>query len=307
MSAVTANGIKIEYEEMGPKDGPVILLVMGLAAQMTLWPQPLLKAFTDAGFRVVRFDNRDIGLTEKFHGRRVVHPMLQIAAKVIGVSNLAPYTLHDMVADAIGLLDALKIKKAHVVGASMGGMIAQLMAGTHPERVASLTSIMSGTNNPRLPRPSRETLSLLLAGGSPRGGASKEEILNRMIKVWDVIGTPESGADKAEFRKTLDAAVTRSYYPAGVRRQLAAIIATGDLRPYIRKIAAPTLVIHGSKDPLALVEAGIDSARNIKGARLEVIDGMGHDLPVKFLPRIGELIIAHARSAQATAAQSVAA
>ena len=198
-------------------------------------------------------------------------------------------------------------KKAHVVGASMGGMIAQLMAAKHPERVLSLTSIMSGTNNPRLPRPSRETLSLLMAGGSARGGKSKEEIVNRMMRVWDVIGTPESGSDKAEFRKTLDAAVTRSYYPAGVRRQLAAIIATGDLRPYIRKIAVPTLVIHGSRDPLALVEAGIDSARNIKGARLEIIDGMGHDLPVKFLPRIGELIIAHARSAQATAAQSVAA
>jgi pimeloyl-ACP methyl ester carboxylesterase len=307
MSAVTANGIRIEYEEMGPKDGPVILLIMGLAAQMTLWPQPLLKALTDGGFRVIRFDNRDIGLTEKFHGRRVVHPFVQIAAKAIGVSNLAPYTLHNMVADAIGLLDALKIKKAHVVGASMGGMIAQLMAATHPERALSLTSIMSGTNNPRLPRPSRETMSLLLAGGTRRGGASKEDILDRMMKVWDVIGTPESGADKAEFRKALDAAVTRSYYPAGIRRQLAAIIATGDLRPHIRKISAPTLVVHGSKDPLALVEAGIDSARNIKGARLEIIDGMGHDLPVKFLPRIAELIMAHARSAQATAAQSVAA
>ena len=305
MPAIAANGIKIEYDETGPKDGPVILLVMGLAAQMTLWPPAMLKAFADAGFRVVRFDNRDIGLTEKLHGRRVINPLFQLAAKAVGVSNFAPYTLHTMVADAVGLLDALKIEHAHVVGASMGGMIGQLLAATHPSRVLSLTSIMSGTNNPRLPRPRRETLSLLMAGG-PRGG-SKDEIVDRMIKVWNVIGTPESGADRAEFRKTLEAAVARSYYPAGVRRQLAAIIATGDLRPYIRKIIAPTLVIHGSKDPLALVEAGIVSARNIPGARLEIIDGMAHDLPAKFLPRINELIIGHVRSAQATAARSVAA
>lgn len=306
MPAIAANGIKIEYEEMGPKDGPVILMIMGLAAQMTLWPPAMLKAFTDVGFRVVRFDNRDIGLTEKLHGKRVVNPIVQIAAKQFGFGNFAPYTLHTMVSDAVGLLDALKIEHAHVVGASMGGMIGQLLAATHPKRVLSLTSIMSGTGNPRLPRPSRQTLSLLMAGGS--GSAkSKDEILARMMKVWDVIGTKDSGADKDEFRKTLEAAVTRSYYPAGIRRQLAAIIATGDMRPYIRKIAAPTLVIHGSKDPLALVEAGIDSARNIKGARLEIIDGMGHDLPAKFLPRINELIIGHAHSAQATAARSVAA
>ena len=162
---------------------------------------------------------------------------------------------------------------------------------------------MSSSNNPRLQRPRRETIAPLMAGG-PRGG-SKAEIVDRMIGVWNVIGTPQSGADKAEFRKTIEAAVERSYYPAGVRRQLAAIIATGDLRPYIRKIQAPTLVIHGSKDPLALVEAGIDSARNIPGARLEVIDGMGHDLPAKFLPRINEMIIGHMRSAQATAARSL--
>ena len=306
MPSIAANGIKIEYEEMGPKDGPVILLIMGLAAQMTLWPQAMLNALTGAGFRVVRFDNRDIGLTEKLHGKRVVNPLFQIAAKSFGLGNFAPYTLHTMVADAVGLLDALKIEHAHVVGASMGGMIAQLLAATHPKRVLSLTSIMSGTGNPRLPRPSRKTMSLLMAGRSRRG-SSKDEIVASMMQMWDVIGTPESGADKTEFRKTLDAAVTRSYYPAGVRRQLAAIIATGDLRPYIRKIAAPTLVIHGSQDPLALVEAGIDSARNIKGARLEIIDGMGHDLPAKFLPRINELIIGHAHAAQATAARSVAA
>jgi pimeloyl-ACP methyl ester carboxylesterase len=305
MPAIIANGIKIEVEETGSKDGPAILLIMGLAAQMTLWPPAMLKAFADAGFRVIRFDNRDIGLTEKLHGRRVVNPLFQIAAKALGVGNLAPYTLHTMVADAIGVLDALKIEHAHIVGASMGGMIAQLMAATHPKRILSLTSIMSGTNNPRLPRPRRETIAPLMAGG-PRGG-SKTEIVDRMVAIWNVIGTPESGADKAEFRKTLEATVDRSYYPAGVRRQLAAIIATGDLRPYIRKITAPTLVIHGSKDPLALVEAGIDSARNISGARLEIIDGMGHDLPAKFLPRINDLIIGHARSAQATAARSVAA
>src|SRR6185436_18393531 len=132
MPAIVANGIKIEYEEMGPKDGPVILLIMGLAAQMTLWPPAMLNALTGAGFRVVRFDNRDIGLTQKLHGKRVVYPIVQIAAKQFGFGNLAPYTLHTMVSDAVGLLDALKIEHAHVVGASMVGMIAQLLTAKHP-------------------------------------------------------------------------------------------------------------------------------------------------------------------------------
>ncbi len=303
MPQIKANNLTIEYEDAGPKDGPVLLLIMGLAAQMTFWPDTLIKSFTDAGFRVIRFDNRDIGLTSKLHGKRAPNPLAQAAARFVGLNGFAPYTLHDMVADTVGLLDALKIKKAHLVGVSMGGMIAQLMSATHPQRVASLTSIMSGTLNPRLPGPSpRITVPLFLSG--PKG-KSRDALIKRAIEMWSLIRT--EGDDHSELEAKLAAGFDRSYYPAGVRRQLAAIIATGDLRPHIRKIEAPTLVIHGSKDPLAPLEGGKDSARNIKNARLEIIEGMAHDLPKKFLPRIAALIVDHARQAQKAAAKSLAA
>ncbi len=302
MPQVKANNLTIEYEDIGPKDGPVILLVMGLAAQMTFWPDAMLKGLTDAGFRVVRFDNRDIGLTSKLHGKRAPNPIVQTAARIIGFSGLAPYTLHDMVADTVGLMDALKIKKAHIVGVSMGGMIAQLMAGTHQNRVASLTSIMSGTLNPRLPGPSaRVTVPLFLNRPT---ATTRDALIKRAVDMWSLIRT--EGDDHSENEAKLAHAFDRSYYPAGVRRQLAAIIATGDLRPHVRKITAPALVIHGSKDPLAPLEGGKDSARNIKGARLEIIEGMAHDLPKKFLPRITALIVDHAKTAEKAVAKRAA-
>lgn len=302
MPQVKANNLTIEYEDMGPKDGPVLLLVMGLAAQMTFWPDAMLKALTDAGFRVVRFDNRDIGLTSKLHGKSAPNPIVQTAARLIGFSGLAPYTLHDMVADTVGLMDALKIKKAHLVGVSMGGMISQLMAGTHPNRVASLTSIMSGTLNPRIGGPSpRITVPLFLNRAKAN---TRDEIIQRSIAMFSLIKT--EGDDISEIEKKLETAFDRSYYPAGIRRQLAAIIATGDLRPHVRKITAPTLVIHGSKDPLAPLEGGKDSARNIAGSRLEIIEGMAHDLPKKFLPRITALIVDHAKSAEKAVAKRAA-
>jgi pimeloyl-ACP methyl ester carboxylesterase len=302
MPQVKANNITIEYEDMGPKDGPVILLVMGLAAQMTFWPDALLKAFTGAGFRVIRFDNRDIGLSGKLHGKNAPNPIVQSAARLIGIKGMAPYTLHDMVADTVGLLDALKIKRAHFVGVSMGGMISQLLSGTHPTRVASLTSIMSGTLNPRVGGPSpRITVPLFLNRAK---ATSRDEIIKRTIEMWSLIRTESD--DHAEFEAKIAHGFDRSYYPAGVRRQLAAIIATGDLRPHLKKITAPTLVIHGSKDPLAPLEGGKDSARNIKGARLEIIEGMAHDLPKKFLPRISSLIVDHVKAAEKGAAKKAA-
>jgi pimeloyl-ACP methyl ester carboxylesterase len=303
MPQVKANNLTIEYEDIGPKDGPVLLLIMGLAAQMTFWPDAMLKAFTDAGFRVVRFDNRDIGLTSKLHGKRAPNPIAQAAATFIGLGgSMAPYKLHDMVEDTVGLMDALKIKRAHIVGVSMGGMIGQLMTALHPDRVASLTSIMSGTLNPRLPGPSTKvTVPLFLS--RPKG-KSRDALIDRTMELFSLIRT--EGDDHGEFRAKIEQGFDRSYYPSGVRRQLAAIIATGDLRPHIRKIKAPTLVIHGSKDPLAPVEAGRDSARNIPGARLEIIEGMAHDLPKKFLPRLIALIVDHAKAAEKNAAKLAA-
>lgn len=295
MPQVPANKIMIEYEETGPKDGPVVVLIMGLAAQMTFWPEALIKSLADAGYRVIRFDNRDIGLSSKIHGKAAPHPVTQVAARFVGIRRLAPYTLTDMVSDTIGLLDTLKIKKAHFVGVSMGGMIGQLLAGTHQNRVLSLTSIMSGTLNPLLPGPSPKVVMPLFL--SKPKEKSREALIQRAISMWSLIRTPDADDDHSELKMKIASGFDRSYYPSGVRRQLAAIIATGDLRPHIRKITAPTLIIHGSKDPLASVAGGKDSARNIKGAKLEIIEGMAHDLPKKFLPRITSLILDHMKSA----------
>ncbi|MCE9523289.1 MAG: alpha/beta hydrolase [Alphaproteobacteria bacterium] len=305
MPQVQANHLTIEYEDFGPKNGPVVLLIMGLAAQMTFWPDAMIKSFVEAGFRVVRFDNRDIGLTSKVHGKRAPHPIAHVAARFVGIKGLAPYTLHDMVADTVGLMDALQIKKAHLVGVSMGGMISQLMSGTRPERVASLTSIMSGTLNPRLPGPSTRIASALFLS-RPKGN-SRDELIARAIEMYSLIRTNDPDDDHAELKAKITQGFDRSYYPSGVRRQLAAIIATGDLRPHLKNVTAPTLVIHGAQDPLASVEGGKDSARNIKGAQLEIIDGMAHDLPKKQLPKITQLIITHVKSAEANAAKSKAA
>jgi len=304
MPQVTANGLMIEYAEHGPKDGPAIMMIMGLAGQMTFWPDALVAELASAGFRVVTFDNRDIGLTSKVHGARVPHPVAQIAARVIG-RNLAPYTLHDMVNDTLDLMDALEIRKAHIVGVSMGGMIGQLLSGTHTDRVISLTSIMSGTLNPLLPGPNlRVTGPLFLS--RPRD-KSRDALIERAIAMWSLIRTDDPADDHSELKNKITKGFDRSYYPSGVRRQLAAILATGDLRPYIRKITAPTLVIHGSKDPLAPLAGGRDSARNIRNARLEIIEGMAHDLPKKFLPRIAGLIIDHARTASENQSRTQAA
>lgn len=305
MPQVSANKLMIEYQEIGPKDGPAVLMIMGLAAQMTFWPDALIRNLADAGFRVITFDNRDIGLTTKLHGRNAPHPVAQVAARLIGMKRLAPYTLHDMVLDTTGLMDALKITKAHIVGVSMGGMIGQLLSGTHPDRVLSLTSIMSGTLNPLLPGPSPRLLAPLFL--SKPKDKSRQALIDRAIQMWSLIRTPDETDDHSELKLKIASGFDRSYYPAGVKRQLAAIIATGDLRPHIRKIKAPTLVIHGSRDPLAPLAGGRDSARNIPGARLEVIDGMAHDLPKKFLARIGGLIIDHVRTAPGRTSRPAAA
>lgn len=295
MPQLSANKLRIEYDEVGPREGPAVVMIMGLAAQMTFWPDALIKSLAGAGFRVITFDNRDIGLSSKVHGKNAPNPIAQVAARFVGIRGLAPYTLHDMVADTIGLMDALKIRKAHVIGVSMGGMIAQLLTATHGDRVLSLTSIMSGTLNPRLPGPSpRIAMPLFLSRPKDK---SRDALIDRAIQMWSLIRTPDPDDDHSELKTKIAIGFDRSYYPSGVRRQLAAIIATGDLRSFIRKIAAPTLVIHGSSDPLASVEGGRDSARNITGAKLEIIEGMAHDLPKKFLPRITSLIIDHMKSA----------
>ena len=292
MASASANGVELDYRFDGPANGPVILLIMGLAQQLTFWPDDFLAALNAAGYRTLRFDNRDIGHSRKFEGKRAPNPMVQLAARLAGVRGLAPYSLEDMARDTIGLLDALEIENADIVGVSMGGMIAQVLAAKYPARVKRLAIIMSSTNTPRLPRARAEIARALMA--RPANIATKEQALERAMYLWNLIGTKNSGASEEELRARLAASYERSHYPAGARRQLAAIIETGDLRKdFTRKIAAPTLVIHGSEDPLAPPAGGIDIFKNIKGADLEIVEGMGHDIPKKFRARIAARIAGH--------------
>ncbi|MGN3974942.1 alpha/beta fold hydrolase [Tsuneonella sp. SYSU-LHT278] len=296
MPQIEANGITLEYDEHGDPSAPPLLLVMGLGAQMTLWPTELVEALVARGFRVIRYDNRDIGLSHKFEGARAPGMLGLLLLSRFGFRPRVPYTLADMANDGIGLLDALGIDRAHVVGASMGGMIAQHMAFSHPERVISLTSIMSTTGNRKLPGGTKEAISVLT-----RRPASMEEdvLVEHGVKVAHAIGSPGYRPDPDAVRERSRALIRRSFYPAGMPRQFAAIVADGDRRERLRSVRAPTLVIHGEADPLVPVEGGKDTARHIPDAKLKTIPGMGHDLPLALVDEIADAVAEHAREAQA--------
>ena len=293
MPQITANGIEIEYEAHGDPAHPPLLLVMGLGAQMTLWPIELIDALTARGYYVIRYDNRDIGLSEKF-GHAGVPDVRKVALmKLFGLRPKLAYRLADMAADAADLLRVLWIDKAHVVGASMGGMIVQLLAANHPEKVLSLTSVMSTTGNRRLPKPRPEALKALM--GRPPAEATLEQVVPIVINVSRAIGSPAYPAPEARLRERIERDFHRSFYPQGAARQLAAIIDDGDRRTRLKRIGAPSLVIHGIDDPLVPVEGGRDTAANIRGAKLHEIAGMGHDLPLELVEEISDVIAAHAK------------
>jgi pimeloyl-ACP methyl ester carboxylesterase len=295
MPQTTANGITIEYDEHGDKNAPPVLLVMGLGAQMTLWPQELVDALVERGFRVIRYDNRDIGLSHKMEGAKSPGIVKMMLLSRFGFKPKVPYTLADMADDGIGLLDALGIAKAHIVGASMGGMIAQHMAFSHPERVLTLTSIMSTTGNRKLPAATKEAMSAL----TKRPESMDEEVLvEHGVKVATAIGSPGYRSDPDKVRERSRALIKRSFYPQGMPRQLAAIIADGDRRERLQSVKAPTLVIHGEADPLVPLAGGQDTAAHISGARLKTIPGMGHDLPLELVDEIADAIAEHARAGE---------
>ena len=299
MPQIEANGIALEYEEFGDTSAPPLLLVMGLGAQLTLWPIELVEALVARGFRVIRYDNRDIGLSHKMEGAKAPGMVRHILMKRVGLKPRVPYTLADMAADGVGLLDALGIDKAHVVGASMGGMIAQHIAFSHPERVLSLTSIMSTTGNPKLPPAQKEALSVLTR--RPRSMA-ESVLVEHGVKIGRTIGSPGYPADEERLRANATRDVRRSLYPAGMPRQLAAIIADGCRRERLKGVKAPTLVIHGECDPLVPPACGQDTAAHIPGAKLKIIPGMGHDLPLALADEIADAIAEHARAASRAAA-----
>jgi pimeloyl-ACP methyl ester carboxylesterase len=289
MAQVSANGIRIEYESYGSSDAPVVLLVMGLASQLTRWPLAFVQKLAAHGYRVIRFDNRDIGLSTKFDAAGLPNLSEIVAAMQAGKIPGVPYTLHDMAADVVGLLDALKIQRAHIVGASMGGMIAQLVAADYPERVLSLTSIMSNTGNPALPPATPEAQAILY---TPAPLPSDTQAYgDHAVRASRAIGSPGYPTDEKLIRERALADGARSYSPTGAMRQIAAITATGDRRMKLRTIKAPTLVIHGADDALVRVQGGEDTAATIAGSKLLIIPGMGHDLPAALYNTIIDAIL----------------
>jgi pimeloyl-ACP methyl ester carboxylesterase len=284
MAQLTANGLQIEHDTFGNKDAIPLLLVMGLGAQMIHWRTEFCELLADAGHYVIRFDNRDVGLSEKLHSDGLPDIPAIMGQRLTGQPLQIAYTLDDMANDAFGVLDALELSAAHICGASMGGMIVQTMAINDPERVLTMTSIMSTTANPDLPPARPEAMAALM---SPPG-IDRDSAIERNLFVAGVIGSPEYRDDPVAARRRAANAYDRSSYTDGVARQMAAVIAADNRRPSLEKIITPTLVIHGKADPLVPVEGGIDTHESIKDSEILLFDGMGHDLPEALWEQIVE-------------------
>jgi pimeloyl-ACP methyl ester carboxylesterase len=282
MPRARANGIEIEYEEFGNACDEPVLLIMGLGAQMILWDEPFCESLAGRGYRVIRFDNRDVGLSSWLDHLGVPNLLAVMSARLLGRKIDAPYLVSDMAADAAALVGALGLDAAHVVGASMGGMIAQTMAIEHPGRVLSLTSIMSTSGEPSLPQPKLEAREALLSP-APR---DREQAIERAVRIFRAIGSPGFPFDEERIRGHAARSFDRAFNPAGAARQLTAIVASGSRKRALAALSVPALVIHGRDDPLVPVTCGVDTAESIPGAKLVVIEGMGHDLPRETWPLI---------------------
>ena len=290
---IKANGIDICYETFGESSNPTILFVMGLGAQMIAWPQLYMSELVDAGFHVVRYDNRDVGLSTKFEEAGMPDFEALIADLMAGKTPAVPYKLSDMAQDGIGLLDALKIDKAHVIGASMGGMIVQQMAIDHADRLLSMVSIMSTTGDPSLPSATQAAMDVLT---QPGPAADEIDLLvEHNLKNRKVIGG-DGFTDDQEARDQTRKIIERQFYPIGAARQRAGIMASGSRTESLKTVSIPTLVVHGDKDPLVPVEGGIHTAEMIPGAKLEIQKGMGHALFPQYQVPVLDLIKAHVRA-----------
>jgi pimeloyl-ACP methyl ester carboxylesterase len=293
-----ANGINICYEVFGEASAEPLVLIMGLAGQMVLWDDAFCEQIAARGFRVIRFDNRDVGQSSKLTGGKRLTLWEMLKVRFLNIPPAAPYTLRDMAADTIALMDALGIRSAHLVGASMGGMIAQEIAITFPERVRSLISIMSTTGNPDLPQPSNEAVSLLTEP-QPK---SRDEYIARFKRNSRMLRAGRFPEDEALDRSRAERVFDRGLNPAGVGRQIRAVLASGSRKERLSKVKAPTLVIHGTADPLVDPKAGQDTAVSIPGAKLMIVQGMGHAIPMPIWPEIIDAIDKHAHGASAKAA-----
>jgi pimeloyl-ACP methyl ester carboxylesterase len=295
MARVRANGIEIEYDSYGSEGDRPLLLIMGLGGQSIMWDEGFCEALAERGHYVVRYDNRDVGLSTKFDDAGVPNVIELMQQGAAGARPTVPYTLDDMADDAAGLLAALGLDSAHVCGASMGGMIAQTLAIRHGGRLRSLVSIMSSTGNPALPPAQPEAMAVLMAPPpTDRAGS-----LEAAVRTWRIIGSPGFPFDEARIRERAGRLYDRSFHPRGVARQLAAILAHGNRAPKLRELSTPTLVIRGAADPLVPLEGGRDTARAIPGAELLVIEGMGHDLPEGAWPQLVGAISEHTAKAEA--------
>jgi pimeloyl-ACP methyl ester carboxylesterase len=293
VAQVSANGLMLEVESLGDVAAPAVLLIMGLGMQLTAWPDSFCERLVDAGFRVIRFDNRDIGLSSSIDSRSRPNVALQALRYTMRLPVRSDYSIDDMAADSMGLLDALGVERAHVVGASMGGMIAQNLAARYPQRVLSLTSIMSSSGRRRLPLPRPRVLRLMLTR-LPKD-TSMPILIEHYVKLFTALSGPGFKADEGELRERLSRSLRRSFRPAGTLRQLLAVVASGDRSELLHRIRAATLILHGDADPLLHVAHGRDCARKIRASRLVIVPGMGHDLPASLLGTLEQHLLEHLR------------
>ena len=297
MPTLTANGIRIAFDTAGDAKSTPVLLVHGLGMQLTNWPDEFVDGLVELGFYVIRFDNRDCGLSTKFDRAGKPNLIWSWIKARLGLPFKPPYGLEDMAEDALGVLSALGIARAHLVGVSMGGMIAQILAARHPQRVLSLTSIMSTSSRRGLPGPTAQARQALLSRpGDPK---DVESIIDQAVALQKIIGSPAYPTPEKQLRRRAARSLRRCYCPAGLTRQMLAVAAAGDRSELLASITVPSLVIHGASDPLVPLACGEDTAGRIPGARLEVIQGMGHDLPAQLNERMLALIDAHARGKMA--------
>ncbi|BEP53234.1 MULTISPECIES: alpha/beta fold hydrolase [unclassified Variovorax] len=293
---VTANGLQIEVDDTGGEGRPVILLIMGLGMQLVAWPDAFVQQLVDAGFRVVRHDNRDIGLSQGFDHLGTGNLVWETIRHRIGLKVRSAYTLQDMALDSLGVLDALGIARAHIVGASMGGMIAQRIAATAPQRTASLVSIMSSSGARGLPGPRREVGAMLMR--RPRSH-DEAALVAHSIKLLRLIQSPAYPQTDEQLATRLTFSMRRAYHPAGLMRQMLAIGADDDRPQVLARIQRPTLVLHGDADALVPIACGRDSAQRIPGATFISVPGMGHDLPPEVCTILAHHIAPFAHAADA--------
>ncbi|WP_019141048.1 alpha/beta hydrolase [Noviherbaspirillum massiliense] len=293
MPTIDTNGITLTYDTQGDSNGKALVLIAGLGLQLISWPEAFCRELADQGFHVIRFDNRDSGLSTKLEHLGKPNLPMAVFKSMFHLPLFPGYTLQDMARDTIGLLDGLGIDKAHIVGASMGGMIAQILAADHPERVSTLTSIMSTSGRPGLPGPMPSARDALFS--RPENPRNMQSVIEYFVRAYRTIGSPKYPVPDEVLREQVTRSVRRNVCPQGTARQMMAVMASGDRSPALRKISVPTLVIHGADDPLVPLACGRDTARWIPGAVLHEVEGMGHDIPPALEASLAKLIATHCK------------